>query len=470
MAKLRSTFMGPRLRRLRRDLGQTQAAMARDLDVSPSYIALIERNHRPLSAELLIRLAETYDLDIAAFASGEDESLAQLEAALADPVFSDLGIGRDDIRDLAAVNPALGEAVAALYQSYRSSQNAVMEARASGGGEAARDPLEEARDFIARERNYFPALDEAGEQIARALAADGGGFWNAAAGRLETRHKLSLRVLPADIMIGAYRRLDRHRQQVAISEALDTASRDFQAALQIALLELDEALGAIIEDAGLATETGARLARAALANYAAGAIIFPYEEFYRSVEELKYDIEALTRRFSASFEQVAHRLTTLQRPGKEGVPFFFLRIDAAGNISKRYSGGVFPFARYGGSCPLWNIHETFQSPRKIISQIVQLPDADAYFSLARTVHGGEGGFHAPKAERAVVLGCQLKHAGRLIYTEKLDLAASEPTPIGVTCRLCTRQACAARAHPPMERRLIVDEHRRMASPFSFAYD
>jgi predicted transcriptional regulator/DNA-binding XRE family transcriptional regulator len=467
MAADRSTFMGPRLRRLRRDLGLTQAAMAKDLS-SPSYVALIERNHRPMSADLLIRLAEIYNVDIAAFAAGEDTSLEQLQAALADPAFSDHGIGRDDLRDLAAVNPALSEAVAALYSSYRASQRAVMEARA-GGGEI-KDPLEDARDFIDAARNYFPALDETGEAVATDLARRGGGLLDALASRLEDRHELKLRILPADIMVGAYRRLDRHRSQVAISEALDGASRKFQAALQLMLLEQGEHLDQIVDEASFTDDAGRRLARAALANYAAAAIILPYQRFRDSAEELKYDIEALARRFGASFEQVAHRLTTLQRPDAEGVPFFFVRIDAAGNVSKRYSGGVFPFARYGGSCPLWTIHETFRSPRKIMTQIIELPDGDAFFSIARTVHGGEGGFGAPHADRAVALGCALRHAGKLIYASGLDIENAAKTPIGVTCRLCPRQACAARAHPPLERRLIVDEHRRMATPFSFAFD
>lgn len=469
MAKDRSTFLGPRLRRLRRELGLTQAVMAEDLDISPSYIALIERNHRPLSADLLIRLAEIYDVDIAAFAGAEDETMAQLEAALADPIFTDLSVTRDDLHDLTAANPALGEAVAALYQRYRASERAVMETRA-GTGSPAKDPVEDARDFIGRKRNYFSDLDLAGEETGRALAASKRSPLAAIADRLETRHNLKLRILPADVMVGAYRRLDRHRAQVAISEALDQASRLFQAALQLALLEMSDMIDAAAPASELETEAGHRLARAALANYAAGAIMLPYEHFYQSVLDLNHDIETLSRRYGASFEQIAHRLTTLQRPGREGIPFFFIRIDAAGNISKRYSAGVFPFARYGGSCPLWNIHETFRAPGRLVTQVVQLPDSERYFSIARTVRAGAGGFHAPRAERAVALGCELKHAARLVYAEGLDLDRIAPTPIGVTCRLCPRQACAARAHPPLERRLIIDEHRRMAAPFSFAFD
>lgn len=462
-------FIGPRLRRIRRELGLTQAQMAGDLGVSPSYVTLIERNQRPLPADLLLRMAETYALPLDSFSSGEDETFAQLEAALADPIFTELSISREDLRDLLSASPAMGEAVAALYQSYRASRTAVMEARAAGR-DGAPDPLEEARDFIAEHRNYFPALEEAGEEIARALGAATAPIFQAIGARLKDRHGLQLRVLPADIMVGAYRRFDRHRAQIAISESLDHASRNFQAALQLTLIELNTSLDALIAGRDFMTEGGAKLARAALANYAAGAILFPYERFYESATALRYDIEALSRRFNASFEQICHRLTTLQCPGREGIPFFFLRIDAAGNVLKRFSGGVFPFARYGGSCPLWNIHEAFSRPRKLIMQIVQLPEGEEYFSIARTVHGGEGRYDAPTADRAVALGCELKHADRLAYADGIAFNKATPVPIGVTCKLCPRPACAARAEPPLERRLIIDEYRRLATPYSFAFD
>ncbi|MFQ5561930.1 MAG: short-chain fatty acyl-CoA regulator family protein [Parvularculaceae bacterium] len=462
-------YAGPRLRRLRRSLGLTQAEMAADLDISPSYVTLIERNQRPLSADLLLRLAETYDLDLKSFSGGEEETFAQLQEALSDPLFEERGIGREDLRDLLSASPAMGEAFAALYRAYKTAQDGLMEARAAGDA-GAPDPLEEAREFIGGERNYFAALDERGEALARALGAPGADVFGALAARIEDKHGLAVRVYPADVMTGAYRRLDRHRRQVSLSEALDHASRTFQLALQLVLLEAGDALDETLAEGAFKSDGGRRLARAALANYAAAAILMPYPRFFSSAEDLGYDVEALARRFAMSFEQICHRLTTLQRPGAEGVPFFFLRVDAAGNVSKRFSGGLFPFARFGGSCPLWNVHETFRTPRKILTQIIELPDGAAYFSIARTVHGGAGGYGAPQAERAVALGCELKHAEKLVYAKDLDLAAAARAPIGVTCRLCPRANCAARAHPPAERRLIVDEHRRLAAPFSFAFD
>ena len=438
--------------------------MAAELEISPSYVNLVERNQRPVSADLLVRIAQGFDIDLAAF-SGEraDDLFQTLNDAFADPLFQNAGVSREDAHELAAGNPVLGDAVAALYRAYRQSQTELMEARAAGRpGEA--DP------FIHANRNYFPALDEAGEEIAKGGDIKSGGLFEALSERFQRMHRLRVRVLPGDVMVGAYRRLNRHSGDVMISESLDQASRTFHLALQLSLIEQAGALDRLVNEAKFETDAGRRLARGALASYAAGAVMLPYGAFKSSAHELRHDMEALGRRFGASFEQIAHRLTTLQKPGEEGVPFFFIRTDAAGNVSKRYSGGVFPFAKYGGSCPLWNVHETFRTPRRILTQVIQLPDGATFFSIARTVHGGAGYFGAPQAERAVALGCTLEHADKLIYADGTDLKAIEPAPVGVTCRLCERADCAARAHPPLKRRLVFDEHRRLATPFSFAFD
>lgn len=469
-ARKRKLYLGPQIRRLRRERGLTQAQMAGELGVSPSYVNLVERGQRPVSADLLVRLAQVYGLDLSAFSEDRaDDVFASLNEAFADPLFQNAGVTREDAHELAAGNPVLGEAVAALYRAYQAARSELLEARAAGRAGPG-DPVEEARTFLHAARNYFPPLEEAGEAIARDADLSAGGLFAALVRRFAEKHRLRVRVLPGEVMAGAWRRLNRHSGEVLISESLDQASRAFHLALQLALIEQSASLDRLVNEAKFESDAGRRLARAALANYAAAAIMLPYETFRKSAVGLAYDVEALGRRFSASFEQVAHRLTTLQRPGAEGVPFFFLRVDAAGNVSKRYSADVFPFARYGGSCPLWNLHETFKTPRRILTQIVQLPDGSRYFSIARTVQSGAGGFDAPHAERAVALGCAIADAGKLVYAKAVDLSAAEATPIGVTCRLCERPDCAARAHPPLRRRLIVDEHRRLATPFSFAFD
>jgi predicted transcriptional regulator len=270
-------------------------------------------------------------------------------------------------------------------------------------------------------------------------------------------------------MVGSVRRLDRHRKEILLDDGLDAASQSFQLALQLAYLELRAEIDAELEGGSFASESGERLTRRALASYAAAAILMPYSTFARAVEARHYDVEALARQFGASFEQTAHRLTTLQKPGQERVPFFFIRVDPAGNVSKRLDGAGFPFARHGGGCPLWSVHQAFTTPRQIVTQWLELPDGQRFFSIARTVTAGGGGFGAPRVERAIALGCAAEHAGRLIYTrDRPGLGAEAATPIGVTCRLCHRTECTARSAPPIGRQILSDDVRRTGAPFGFS--
>ena len=268
-------------------------------------------------------------------------------------------------------------------------------------------------------------------------------------------------------MVGSVRRLDRHHREILLDDELDNASQNFQLALQLAYLELGDEVDAVLGDGSFATENGERLTRRALAGYAAAALLMPYGAFARAVEARRYDVEALSRQFGASFEQTAHRLTTLQKPGDERVPFFFIRVDEAGNVSKRLDGAGFPFARHGGGCPLWNVHQAFRTPRQIVTQWLELPDGQRFFSIARTVTAGGGGFGKPRVERAIALGCAAEHAERLIYTQ--DHAGPDTaTPIGVTCRLCHRSECTARSAPPIGRQILADDIRRTSAPFGFS--
>lgn len=461
MAKERAAFMGPRLRRLRRDLGLTQAVMADDLGISPSYIALIERNQRPMTADLLLRLAQTYRLDIASLASERsDEFAARLGAALRDPMFSDLELAAAEIEDFSNSFPGTAEALLRLYTAYQEGQMAL--ADRGGQDSVAADPVAEVRRFLSARHNSFPALDDEAEALAAKIAATGGFSEYLAARRVKVRK------LPSDIMTGSTRRFDQHRGEIVLDERLDKASAAFQLALQIAYLDLHKTIEESLADARFDGVNSERLARRALANYAAGALMMPYRAFVKAAEARRYDIETLSRLFGASFEQVAHRLTTLQKPGMEGVPFFFIRVDAAGNVSKRLDGAGFPFARHGGSCPLWSLHQAFCSPRQILTQWVELPDGERFFSIVRTVTAGGGAHNAPRVERAIALGCAAKHAHRLIYTEGRDLSAETPTPIGVSCRLCHRVDCIARAEPPIGRQLLADDYRRATAPFGLA--
>jgi predicted transcriptional regulator/transcriptional regulator with XRE-family HTH domain len=463
----RRLYVGPSLRRLRRDLGLTQADMAADLEVSASYIALLERNHRPLSAEVLLRLAQTYKLDMAALAAGAgaDETV-RLQAVLKDPMFADIDLPSLETADVTTNFPGITEALLRLYTAYREEQLALADrgAEQQAAGPEPSDPVAESRRFLEARRNSFPSLDDPAERLAQAVA----GHDNFAA-YFKTRHDLRVRRLPPEVMVGSTRRLDRHRREILLSDELDNASQTFQLALQLAYLEMGADIDAVAQDGSFSTESGERLTRRALASYAAAAILMPYSAFARAVETRRYDVEAIARQFGASFEQTAHRLTTLQKPGQERVPFFFIRVDEAGNISKRLDSAGFPFARHGGGCPLWNVHQAFRTPRQIVTQWLELPDGQRFFSIARTVTAGGGGFGKPRVERAIALGCAEEHAGRLIYTR--DGAGGGPeaaTPIGVTCRICHRTECTARSAPPIGRQILPDDIRRTSAPFGFS--
>ncbi|WP_337187356.1 short-chain fatty acyl-CoA regulator family protein [Phenylobacterium sp.] len=468
MTAERRLYVGPSLRRLRRDLGLTQADMAADLDVSASYIALLERNHRPLSAELLLRLARTYKMDMAALTrEGAADDVARLQAVLKDPMFADIDLPSLEAADAATNYPGITEALLRLYTSYREEHLALADRRADGetGGAAAdaSDPVAESRRFLEARRNSFPMLDDAAERLAQRVAA-----YDSPAGYFRERHGLRVRRLPPEVMVGSIRRLDRHRRELLLSDELDNASQTFQLALQLTYLELDADLDFIMSQGGFATDSGERLTRRALASYAAAALLMPYTAFARAAEARRYDLEALSRQFGASFEQVAHRLTTLQKPGHERVPFFFIRVDEAGNVSKRLDGAGFPFARHGGGCPLWNVHQAFRTPRQIVTQWLELPDGQRFFSVARTVTAGGGGYGKPRIERAIALGCAAEHAPRLIYADGHPGGPEGATPIGVTCRICHRTECTARSAPPIGRQILADDIRRTTAPFGFS--
>ena len=464
MAGERRVYLGPSLRRLRRERGLTQADMAADLDVSPSYIALLERNHRPLSAEVLVRLGRTYKIDVSALAGRDGDDLTRLQTVLKDPIFAGIDLPRLELADVAANYPGITEALLRLHTTYREEQLALAdrgaEADLAEDGPDAADPVAEARRFLAARRNCFPALDDAAELMGQRAAGAGG-----LSEYLKAHHGLRVRSAPPWVMAGSIRRLDWHRREVLLSDELDRASQGFQLALQLAYLELGPEMEAALGDGRFSGEGGERLARRALAGYAAGALLMPYAAFARAAEERRYDVEALGRRFGVSFEQAAHRLTTLQKPGQARVPFFFIRVDEAGNVSKRLDGAGFPFARHGGGCPLWTVHRAFRVPREIVTQWLELPDGQRFFSIARTVTAGGGGYGRARVERAIALGCAAEHAHRLVYTQGQPAAEAAATPIGVTCRLCQRTECPARSAPPIGRQIMIDDFRCTRAPF-----
>lgn len=468
MAENRPLYLGPRLRRLRRELGLTQQAMADDLEISPSYVALLERNQRPVTADMLLRLAKTYRLDIAEIAGDEGEDYARrVTAVLRDPIFADIDLPALEVADLATSFPGISEALLRLHQAYTREAQALAEQRAAGPMAEENEPVREAQRFLAANRNYFHVLDTRAEELAAeidrlgGLGTGGATEWLAAKG-------VRVRFLPPDVLVDSLRRFDRHNQQLLIADTLDHASRTFQIATHIAHTALRSEIKQTMRAESFSSRTTAALLLRALAGYAAAAIVMPYARFARAADQRRYDIDALCALFGASFEQVAHRLTTLQRPGEERVGFFFIRVDEAGNVSKRLDGAGFPFAAHGGGCPLWSVHQVFRRPGEIATQWLELPGGERFFSIARTVSGGGRGHRGERVIRAVALACAAEHAGKLVYAGSPDPVAGAITPIGVTCRLCQRAECTARSVPPIGRDVLADDYRRAAQPYTFA--
>lgn len=464
MNQSKPLYLGPRLRRLRRELGLTQQVMAADLGVSPSYVALLERNQRPLTADLLLRLARTYKLEVADLAGEDAEDYARrLTDVLRDPLFGDIDLPPLEIADIATSFPGVTEAILRLHGAWLREQQVLADQRGGGEDSGTTDPAGEARRFLAAHRNHFPALDARAEQLAVEISEAGNAVeW------LRKAKGVRVRYLPPDVLVDSIRRYDRHAEQLLIDDTLDGPSRKLQVAMHIAYTAMREEIAETVRREAFSGKTAANLVRRALASYAAAALVMPYDRFAKAAVARGYDIDALCGLFGTSFEQVAHRLTTLQRAGSEGVPFFFIRVDAAGNVSKRLDGAGFPFAAHGGGCPLWNLHSAFRTPGDVLTQWLELPDGQRFFSIARTVTSGGTTIDRPRTLRAVALACAAEHAPTLAYARGTDHRAAVATPIGVTCRLCHRTQCAARAVPPIGREILPDDYRRAAQPFTFA--
>lgn len=452
-------FAGPAVRRLRRREGLTQAAMAQALGISASYLNLVERNQRPLSARLLLTLAERFDLDPRSLRADEAVGgVDGLRRRLADARFADLELDRADIVEWLTAAPQAAAAFARLYDS-------------AGAASAASpaDPTLAARREIERWRNHFADLDAAAEELADELRLSAGDLGAAMAERLRQRHQLSLRILPLDVMPEHLRRIDLHARQLQLSEMLDPASRTFHMAVQLAQLEQRDAVRALVQGAQLADRAAQRLFQRHLYSYFAAALMMPYERFLRACEATGYDLAILQRRFGVGFEQLAHRLTTLQRIGHRGLPFFMLRVDRAGQISKRLAGASGAAMLEGeASCPLWIIHAAFEQAGRIVAQQVAFEDGGRWFTLARTVQGSAARPGGQQARFVVALGLEAGLAGQLAEARGASLREADATPIGPGCARCHRRDCVQRSLPPQGVALRFDERSRSVTPFEFA--
>lgn len=452
----RKIFAGARVRRLRTQRGLTQTRMANDLGVSVSYLNLIERDQRPLSASFLLKLAQNYDLDLRSL-TGDDEGelVDDLSRVFTDPRLIGIDVPRAELRDLAARAPAIAHALVRLAQATPA---VAPEAPAPG-------PIAAVTAMIDVAGNYFHGLDEAAERLADELRLSGPDLNAAVVERLRARHAITVRALPLEVLPGHLRRLDLHARQLQLSESLDAASRGFAAAVQLVLIELKGQIAETISSAGIVDPLAERACTVALGKYAAAATLMPYARFLSACEATGYDVELLQARFGRGLEQVAHRLTTLHRPGARGVPFFFLRVDRAGTISKRFAPGASPLPLTGG-CALWHVYHAFDRPGEIRRQLVELEDGQRFLTLARTVRTAAMPWGGARPSFAIGIGCEATHAPALAWSAGLELNGPA-TPIGPGCAACHRAACRQRGLPPAGAHLAFDERQRGLTPFRF---
>ncbi|MET4896509.1 short-chain fatty acyl-CoA regulator family protein [Sphingomonadaceae bacterium jetA1] len=456
---------GHAVRRLRRQQALSQAAMADILDISPSYLNLIERNQRPVSAALLVRLVERFDFDPRALTSDPPGGgTAAMRRRLADPMFADLEMDRTELEEWLAAAPAGAEAFARAFDRLAGQRTG------TAGMVVEADPTHLVRREIERWRNHFADLDATAEALADELRMGAGDLYGALAERLRVRHALAIRILPVEILPDTLRRLDLHARQLQLSEILDAPARVFALAVQLAQLEARAEIEALVKGAAFGDRVADRLFRRYLGQYFAAALVMPYARFLRACEATGYDLDLLCRRFGVSHEGLAHRLTTLNRVGARGLPFFMIRVDRAGQVSKRYAGAAqSALVEAEGRCPLWSLFAAFDRPDAVLVETVEMEDGTRFLTQSRAVQGAGRSLSGVTARFAIALGVEVATAKGLAAARGRDLNGPA-TPIGAGCRQCLRPDCAQRSLPPQGRSLIVNDRERRIAPLHFAGD
>lgn len=465
MSEVAATQIGGRIKRLRRMRKLSQSDLASALGISGSYLNLIEHNRRRVTVPLLFSIAGYFGVEPGELVdSDEGRLLGDLMEAFGDDVFADSDVTNLEIRDLAQANPGAARAILKLYDRYRLSKTEPAHV-AMGEAEPFHLATDAISDFLQENANHFAPLEAAAERIRADIDSSGENFEYGLRNYLFNVFGVEVKL--ASLPHGIARQFEQRNQQLLISDILPLESALFLTANQLGQLAAGSDISEIIAKSDLPDGDAPALARNVLSAYFAAALIMPYGPFLRACRDYRYDIERLGRRFGASFEQVCHRMTTLQRKGEVGIPLHLVRTDIAGNISKRFSLSGIHIPRHSGACPRWNVYSAFLSPERINIQLSQMPDGQRYFCIARTIVKGDFRHNAPRRYMSIGLGCSIHHAKDMIYSDGMDLTGeSQIVPIGVGCRICPRMECGQRAHPPADHRFRFDENVRPASLYA----
>lgn len=469
----RKIFAGARVRHLRQSRKLTQAAFAEQLSISTSYLNQIENNQRSLTASVILALVDTFQFDLSELSLDDAGRVAtDTQEILADPVFSDIQIMHQEIKIAANNTPNMVKAFQHLYQIFQNTREQlgqVDNALPQFETTVAPLPFEEVRDHFHHKDNYIDELDRVAEDFALSCLSETHRRHDHLIEYLRSKHGITVSFVTGEYSENFIRRYDHATKVLYLSSMSSHATNLFQMAYQVGLIEQRDLIESLLDAANFHTESAREVCRMTFANYFAGAVVLPYSQFVETARDVRHDLEKLAFRFDASLEQVSHRLSMMQRPGQKGVPFFFVRIDRAGNITKRHSATKLQFTRFGGSCPVWNVHKAFEAPDDIIRQLAVTPDGLRYLCLAFSHTKRGTSFGGVARKYAIGLGCEIKHTSQIVYADDLDVDnASRYDPIGTSCRICERESCLHRSVPPMAKDIKIDQNTRGAVPFRLA--
>ena len=468
--------IGSKVRKERRSKGLSQSDLSKNLGISASYLNLIESGRRTITVPLLIKIGNELGLSLKDLTIESNKRLlSDVMEVLSNELFEDLDITNHDTTEFISNNPNIAKALLALNDTYRSlrddTQNRLEELDVRSSvkeRKSSRLPVEIVSDFLQENKNFFYSLEKKAENIRQKIYFEEGHrtIGHSLIQYLLNEHSTKVKVIASDEDEKSVKKYDKDKNILFISEMLNYSSRNFHLAYQIAFFEGEENINKIINTNKISSPEVTSLLQISLLNYLASAILMPYDDFLDTAKKFRYDVELLMHHFATSFEQVTHRLTNLQKPGKEGVPFHFVKTDNAGNVSKRFSLSGIHIPRHGGACPRWNVYSAFSIPGKINTQVSRMPDGKVYFCIARAFEKGVEKYGAIKSFVSIGLGCDVRYVKDITYADGINFQNKKvETPIGISCRICPRSDCEQRAFPPIDKELKLDIMQRGTSPY-----
>ena len=464
--------IGPKIKSFRRQLGLQANKLAEQLGISASYLNLIESGKRKIDGDLLLKVCEELKIELSDLTNKSDLNLVNdISELLDDKLFEDLDIVGPEVKDLVNTNPKIAKALIKLGDNFKQKDHEIINKVENLSGKIIDSrktafPGEVISDFLQEKKNYFPKLEEFANNVFEKVQKNNRTRYVALCDFLKTEYSITVKDVIPDEGKPFSKIFDKNKKELLLSDYNSLETKKLHAAAQIAQEGAMEEINNYLSEFKFPTEESKRLTQIALLNYCGAAILMPYKLFHSECKKLKYDLELLQNTFATSFEQVAHRVTSLQDPKLPGIPFHFLRVDVAGNISKRFSLSGIEIPRYGGACPRWNVYSAFSRPGVIQAAVSKMTNGEKYVCIARTVEKGVGRYGQKKSMLSIGLGCEAKYAKDFVYTENLSLSDKKTEiPIGVSCRTCDRLDCSQRAFPPLHKKFDVDVNARGVSVY-----